>query len=74
VGDHQGFSVVLRGYDVAEVDAMVGRIRKAAASSDRALRASVREELNHPAIRVRLRGYDRTEVDDYLRLAIDRLT
>jgi len=73
VGDHRGFTIVLRGYDVAEVDAMLERIRKAVASTDRALRASVRGELNHPALRVGLRGYDRIEVDDYLRRAIDRL-
>ena len=73
VGDHQGFTVALPGYDVAEVDAMLERIRKAVVSTDRELRASVRGALNHPALRVSLRGYDRIEVDDYLRRAIDRL-
>ena len=73
VGDHKGFTVVLQGYDIAEVDTVLERIRKAVASTDRAFRASVRGELNHPALRVRLRGYDRIEVDDYLRRAIDRL-
>jgi DivIVA domain-containing protein len=73
VGDHKGFTVVLRGYDAAEVDAMLNRIQKALASADPAMRASVRAELNHPAFRVRLRGYDRVQVDDYLRKAIDRL-
>jgi len=73
VGDHQGFTVALRGYDIAEVEAMLERIRKAAASTDQALRASVREELNQPAFRTRLRGYARIEVDDYLRRAVDRL-
>jgi DivIVA domain-containing protein len=73
VGDHKGFKVVIRGYDVDDVDAIMERIRKAAASTDRAFRASVRGELNHPALHVRARGYDRVEVDDYLRRAIDRL-
>jgi len=73
VGDHQGFTVVLRGYDVATVDAMLERVRRAIASTDAAVRASVRGELNHPALPVRLRGYDRAEVDEYLRRAIDRL-
>jgi DivIVA domain-containing protein len=73
VGDHRGFPVVVRGYDVDEVDAVLERIRKAAASTDGAFRASVREELNQPALHVRLRGYDRAEVDDYLRRAVDRL-
>jgi DivIVA domain-containing protein len=73
VGDHQGFTVVLRGYDMARVDALLERIRAASASTDGALRASVRGELNHRALPVRMRGYDRMEVDDYLRRAIDRL-
>jgi DivIVA domain-containing protein len=73
MGDHQGFTVVLRGYDVAQVDAILERIRQAVASTDRALRASVRRELNEPALEVRLRGYNRIEVDDFLRRAIDRL-
>jgi DivIVA domain-containing protein len=73
VGDHQGFTVVLRGYDVTEVDAMLERIRAAMNSTDAALRASVRADLNGPGLSVRVRGYDRAEVDDYLRRAIDRL-
>jgi DivIVA domain-containing protein len=73
VGDHQGFTVVLRGYDIAEVDAMVQRLEKALTSSDPVLRASVRAELNQPALRLRLRGYDRVQVDAFLRRFIDRL-
>jgi DivIVA domain-containing protein len=68
-----GFTIVLRGYDRAEVDATLQRIRQAQASIDPALRASVRTELNNVAFRIRMRGYDRFEVDDYLRRAIDRL-
>jgi DivIVA domain-containing protein len=73
VGDHQGFTVVLRGYDTREVDALLERIQQALASTDPAMRASVRTEVNAPALRIRLRGYDRAQVDDYLRRAIDRL-
>jgi DivIVA domain-containing protein len=73
VGDHKGFTVVLRGYDPAEVDALLDRVRAALASTDPAVRASVRTELNRPAFHIRLRGYDRFQVDDYLRTAIDRL-
>lgn len=73
VGDHQGFTVVLRGYDIAEVDAMVQRLEEALASPSASLRASVRAELNQPAFRLRLRGYDRVQVDEYLRRFIDRL-
>ncbi|HEX6685959.1 MAG TPA: DivIVA domain-containing protein [Candidatus Limnocylindrales bacterium] len=73
MGDHKGFTVVLRGYDTGEVDAMLKRIQSALASTDPAARASVRKQLDHPAFNARLRGYDRSEVDDYLRRAIDRL-
>ncbi len=73
VGDHKGFTVVLRGYDTGEVDAMLRRIQKALASTDPTIRASVRAQLDHPAFQVRLRGYDRIEVDEYLRKAVDRL-
>ncbi|HZM84834.1 MAG TPA: DivIVA domain-containing protein [Candidatus Limnocylindrales bacterium] len=73
MGDHKGFTVVLRGYDTGEVDAMLKRIKGALASADPATRASVRAELDHPVFHVRLRGYNRIEVDDYLRKAVDRL-
>ncbi|GAA1739525.1 DivIVA domain-containing protein [Luedemannella helvata] len=73
MGDHKGFTVVLRGYDTDEVDALVERVHEAAASTDGALRAAVRAELTQPTLSVRLRGYDRIAVDDYLRRAVDRL-
>ena len=73
MGDHKGFTVVLRGYDTGEVDAMLKRIKMALASADPAMRASVRTELDHPGFHIRLRGYDRIEVDDYLRKSVDRL-
>jgi DivIVA domain-containing protein len=73
VGDHKGFTVVLRGYDPGEVDALLGLIQTAASSTDPQFRASVRAELNQTSLPVRLRGYDRYEVDQYLRRAIDRL-
>ena len=73
VGDYEGFTVVLRGYDRAQVDAVLERIRVALASTDPAARAAVREELSRNAFQVRLRGYDRIEVDDYLRRITDRL-
>lgn len=73
VGDHKGFTVVLRGYDTGEVEAILKRIQNALASADPAMRASVRMELDHPTFHIRLRGYDRIEVDEYLRKAVDRL-
>ncbi len=73
MGDHKGFTVVLRGYDTDEVDALVERVHEAGASTDGALRAAVRAELSGADLPVRLRGYDREAVDDYLRRAVDRL-
>ncbi len=73
MGDHQGFTVVLRGYDKGEVDALLGRVEKALASTDQALRAAMRADVQHPTLRVTFRGYDRVEVDAYLHRALDRL-
>lgn len=74
MGDHQGFTIVLRGYDIGEVEEAMERYRTARASTDPALRAAVRRELTDRAFRVRVRGYDRAQVDEYFRQAIDRLT
>jgi DivIVA domain-containing protein len=63
------FTVVLRGYDIAEVDAVVQRAHEALASDSPAMRISAREELRQIAFRVRFRGYDRMQVDEYLRRA-----
>jgi DivIVA domain-containing protein len=73
MGDHMGFTTVLRGYDPAEVDAMLKRVKAALASADPAMRASVRAELDRVTFPVRLRGYDRAEVDEHLRKLVDRL-
>jgi len=74
VGDHQGFTIVLRGYDIGEVEEAMERVRTARASLDPALRAAVRRELTSRTFRIRMRGYDRAQVDEYFRQAIDRLT
>jgi DivIVA domain-containing protein len=63
------FTVVLRGYDIAEVDAVVQRAHEALASDSPAMRTSAREELRQIAFRVRFHGYDRMQVDEYLRRA-----
>lgn len=73
MSDHQGFTLVLRGYDVAEVETLLQRLREALASTDPARRAEMRRTLADPGLPVRFRGYDRVQVDDYLRRAIDRL-
>jgi DivIVA domain-containing protein len=67
------FTVVLRGYDIATVDAVVQRAHEVLASDSPAVRASARAELEHTAFRVRFRGYDRMQVDEYLRQAAAHL-
>jgi DivIVA domain-containing protein len=66
VGVDAGFTMVMRGYDVAAVDAVVQRARVALASDDPAVRASAREELRQVSFPIRFRGYDQEEVRDYL--------
>ena len=73
MGDHKGFTVVLRGYDIGEVEALLSLVRQALPSADPATRAAARAALDGRAFNVRMRGYDRAEVDAYLRRAVDRL-
>jgi len=67
------FEVVLRGYDRAEVDAVVQRVEEALNSDSAEVRASVRQELRGLSFSVRLRGYDRPQVDSYIREASSQL-
>jgi DivIVA domain-containing protein len=60
------FTVVLRGYDQAEVDASVARANEALVSNDAAQRVLALRELSGIQFRTRLRGYDRVQVDDFL--------
>jgi len=71
--NHVDFTVVLRGYHKAAVDAVVARTEQALASNDPALRAAVRNELGNVNFDLRLRGYDRPQVDDYLARAAAEL-
>jgi DivIVA domain-containing protein len=63
------FTVVLRGYDIAAVDGVVQRAHDALASGSPAARAAAREELRQIAFQVRFRGYNRMQVEEYLRRA-----
>jgi len=68
------FVVVLRGYDMAEVDAMYGRAEVAIRSDDPFVRASTRDALRAANFRVRIRGYDRAQVDRAVQDATRRLS
>lgn len=63
----RGFTIVLRGYDVAQVDALARQATEAVASNDPTVRASARNALRQANPGIRLRGYARVEVDEYLR-------
>jgi DivIVA domain-containing protein len=67
------FTVVLRGYDRRQVDALLRQATDALASSDARLRETTRQALAKPALRVQLRGYDREQVHLYLRQAAQEL-
>jgi hypothetical protein len=71
--DHDVESVVLRGYDRGHVDDLVGRAEQALLGDRPDRRTSVTRELAQP-IPVRLRGYDRVQVDNFLRLLAGALT
>jgi len=68
------FLIVLRGYDIAEVDALISRADAALGSADPATRAAVARELLGPGLRIRLRGYDRLQVDKRLAALADQLS
>lgn len=56
----------LRGYGTKQVDTLVQQAAQALESADRRLRTSTREALQGATLQVRMRGYDRQQVDDYL--------
>ena len=64
---------MLRGYDMKEVDELQRRFRDAVYSSDPQVRQTVREAVRRTSFEVRLRGYDRTQVDDYFARAVGEL-
>jgi DivIVA domain-containing protein len=60
------FTVVLRGYDRAEVDFLIDRVDGALAAGNPTFRVMVARELRTARLPVAVRGYDRAQVDDFL--------
>jgi hypothetical protein len=58
-----GFTVVLRGYDMPQVDALVARSTATEPQARASLGADIESFLSAPT--VALRGYDREQVDRY---------
>lgn len=67
------FSIVLRGYDQAEVDELIRQANRALALTDPAARAEVERKLRQPELQTRMRGYDRSQVDARLAILADQL-
>jgi cell division septum initiation protein DivIVA len=67
------FSIVLRGYDRAEVDGLIKQGNLALMSSDPSERSAVERTLRQPELTVRMRGYDRSQVDQQLAILADQL-
>ena len=62
-------SVVLRGYRPAETDALLAAVGAGLGSDDDARRAEALRAITRTQLPVGFRGYDRGQVDDYLRRA-----
>jgi DivIVA domain-containing protein len=60
------FTVVLRGYDREQVKALLQQVNEALMSSDPRLREVTRKAIAERTVRVRISGYDRAQVDNYL--------
>jgi DivIVA domain-containing protein len=58
------FMIALRGYDMRQVDALLGQADEALASESETLRAYARNALRNATFTLRLRGYAPREVDD----------
>jgi hypothetical protein len=67
------FMIALRGYDIAEVDRLIAKGEKAAASDDAEFRAAIKAELDSVHLRRRIRGYARHQVDRAIKDLISRL-
>ena len=67
------FMFVLRGYDPAEVNDLIQQANRALASTDSATRSEVERRLRQPNLRIRMRGYDRSQVDARLAVLADQL-
>ena len=66
------FARVLRGYDRAEVDKVVERIRRSAEAPG-APGAITPDEIESAMFRIVMRGYDEHQVDDYLDHAVTHI-
>ncbi|WP_433199814.1 hypothetical protein ACQP00_27665 [Dactylosporangium sp. CS-047395] len=71
--DKPSFDTVLRGYEPGRIDRLIRRAQDALVSGSEAERAEVRAALAEPELLVVMRGYDRAQVEEYLRKLAARL-
>jgi DivIVA domain-containing protein len=67
------FTMVLRGYDPAEVDKLIRQANLALASTDPAARSAMESRLRKPELQRRMRGYDQSQVHARLAILADQL-
>lgn len=72
-GARTDFAIVLRGYDPGYVDNLVRRATDALLAGGAGPRGEARAAIDEAAIPVLMRGYDREQVDQYLRRLYVRL-
>lgn len=65
-GTGPDFAVVPKGYDRAEIDFLIDRVDGALMTENPVFRAMVAREVQTAQPHVATRGYDRSQVDDYL--------
>ncbi|MGX6607048.1 DivIVA domain-containing protein [Micromonosporaceae bacterium Da 78-11] len=70
----QPFMTALRGYDMAQVEALLKHVDDALASGSEAHRATAREMIEAVQFRQRFRGYARHEVDQAVKERLQQLT
>lgn len=61
------FTIVLRGYDRGQVDALLRQVDDALASTDLTVREAAAEAVRGATFEMVMRGYDRDQVDQLLR-------
>lgn len=74
MANQAGFSVVFRGYDREQVDALLSQAARVLATGSTERRKALAANLEQPGLAVVLRGYDRAQVDDRLAQIVAQLT
>jgi DivIVA domain-containing protein len=66
MGTGPDFAVVPKGYDRAEIDFLIDRVDGALTTDNPSFRAMVAREVEAAQPHIATRGYDRSQVDEFL--------